>query len=135
VKLSVLALLALLTTPAACQITPTDVFDEPIATYPLSAPPVYDSILAEVADCVGIVKPLWPLRFHIVPAAEFFVNSAGPYIGFYDSHHIYLVESLHLNPVLVKHELIHYLLAPILPGRTLHPYPPYGTCDVQPRRH
>lgn len=73
-------------------------------------PFIYGSWKLQVESCSGLSKAGWP-RFYVAP-----VNPIGPGWGGYyasQSQSIVLALGNEVNPDIVKHELLHWLLDPI----------------------
>lgn len=95
--------------------------------------PHYHIWALEVQRCVGHAasKPFDSLEWWVVDTAQGFEYRGGDdWAGYYEPRgpngrpRIYLVSYGVLDPWLVKHELLHWVLDPI----SGHPRPPYGVC-------
>lgn len=102
----------------------------------------YEARFEEVRRCMEYLgwdtssKHFDEIEWYLVPHKMFSLFNGGPYIGYYDNSNwwkprIYLIQGLWKDPVLVRHEIMHYFLTGQLPLGTIdvHPEPPYGVCE------
>jgi hypothetical protein len=94
---------------------------DPEGDQPLAPPPVYREWWAKTQACSGRTGNFDRLRWSVVEGFSF-PCSSGQCAGHWTTnHHIFLASDWVMNEMVVRHEMLHELLA--RPG---HPDPPFG---------
>jgi hypothetical protein len=126
-KFAFAALLTVFVSSGKAQTTPQFPWGVELPVYQINPPPMYREWFGQMSACVGIEKPFEEVTWWLVPNAPqgFFFLDMGLFAGYFDMGKIYMLEQLYMDPVLVRHELGHYLLEPHH-GHPSPPYPPPG---------
>ena len=96
--------------------TPTSAPESlPAGAIPLAAPQIYREWFVRTEACSGLSGAFDRVQWLVVPGVETFETDAGPKVGLWvrrgDRHYIVLAGNYQQHEMVVRHEMLHSLIA------------------------